>query len=487
MTEPRAGAGTWFRGAECGGPGLAVLVSVALAVGAASAETPEQRFAKALTFPTVSHESPAEFDARAFAAFLAWLEASYPHVRATLPHERVGAASLLYRWPGEDASLAPILLTAHLDVVPVPDPESWTHPPFAGTIADGFVWGRGALDDKAAVVATLEALERLAVEGFTPRRTLLVAFGHDEEVGGNAGAAVLTRLLAERGVRVWFSLDEGMAILEPGASSFAQLPLALIGVAEKGFLTVRLTAHAAGGHSSVPPPSTAIGRLARAVVRLEDHPLAARTSGVVSDMLRAVAPHTHGIQRLVLTWPDLFGPLIRAQLEKDPSSDAMVRTTTAVTMIDGGVKANVLPREASARVNFRLLPGDTSEAVVAHVREVIDDPEIEITVETANEASPVADPRSEAFALLAEVIAQGAPDAVAVPALVLGGTDSTHYARISDNAFRFLPIRFDAKDLERIHGRDERISVENYLGAIDFYERLVRRAAGGDAVGAPPP
>jgi len=458
-------------------------LGIALALGTlapASAEAPEERFAKSLTFATISHESPEQFDAAAFDGLLAWLAASYPRVHATLGRERVGAASLLYTWPGQDPSLAPILLTSHLDVVPVPDPESWTHPPFAGVIADGFVWGRGALDDKAGVVATLEALEGLVTEGFTPQRSVLVAFGHDEEVGGNAGAAAITALLAERGVRVWFSLDEGMAILEPGATSFTETPLALVGIAEKGFLTLRLTARAAGGHSSVPPPSTAIGQLSRAIVRLEERPLDARTSGVVSDMLRAVAPHTSGFRRLVLTWPGLFGPILRSQLEKEPSTNAMVRTTTAVTMIDGGVKANVLPREASARVNFRLLPGDTSEFVVAHVRDAIDDPEIEIVVETANEASPVADPKSDAFALLSEVIHEVAPDAVVAPALVLGGTDTTHYARISENGFRFLPIRFDAKDLDRVHGRDERIPVTNYLGAIDFFGRLVKRASGGE-------
>ena len=451
------------------------------AAGPAAADTPEARLAKALTFATVSHESPEQFEQATFDALHAWLAATFPRVHATLGRERVGRASLLYHWPGRDASLAPILLTSHLDVVPAPDPESWTHPPFAGVIAEGFVWGRGALDDKAGVVATLEALERLVAEGFTPRRGLLVAFGDDEEVGGERGAGAITKLLAERGVRAWFSLDEGMAIAEPGATSLTDTPLALIGVAEKGYLTLRLTARAAGGHSSVPPPSTAIGRLSRAIVRLEERPLEARTQGVVSEMLRRVAPHTGGMRRVVLAWPWLFGPLIESQLESEPSTNAMVRTTTAVTLIDGGVKANVLPREASARVNFRLLPGDTSEAVIAHVRDAIDDPEIEIATETVSEASPVADVNSDAFALLSAVIHESAPEAVVVPALVVGGTDTQHYAKVAENGFRFLPIRFTAGDLERMHGRDERLSIDNYRFAIDFYERLVRRAAGGES------
>jgi carboxypeptidase PM20D1 len=457
-----------------------------IALGAAAlpavAETPEQRLAHAIGFATISHESAEQFEQAPFDAFHAWLAASYPRVHATLQRERVGRASLLYHWPGRDASLAPILLTSHMDVVPAPDPETWTHPPFAGVIADGYVWGRGALDNKSGVIATLEALERLVAAGFTPERGLWVAFGHDEEVSGEQGAGAITKLLAERGVRVWFSVDEGMAIGEPGATTLTDTPLALVGVAEKGYLTLRLTARGAGGHSSVPPPSTAIGRLSRAIVRLEERPMEARTQGVVSEMLRAVAPHTSGLQRVVLAWPWLFGPLIESQLESEPTTNAMVRTTTAVTMIDGGVKANVLPREASARVNFRLLPGDESEAVIAHVREAIDDPEIEIAVETVNEASPVADVGSDAFALLSAVIREAAPEAVVAPALVVGGTDTRHYAQISENGFRFLPIRFSADDFERMHGRDERLSVENLHFAVDFYERLLRRATGGEAL-----
>jgi carboxypeptidase PM20D1 len=228
----------------------------------------------------------------------------------------------------------------------------------------------------------------------------------------------------------------------------------------------------------VPPPSTAIGQLARALVRLEERPLPARTQGAVADMLHAMAPHSSGMRGLVLSWPRLFGPLIRSELEKEPSTNAMVRTTTAITMIDGGVKANVLPREANARVNFRLLPGDSSDAVVEHVRRAIDDPEIEIEVETANEASPVADVSSDAYALLAAVLGEVAPDAIVTPALVLGGTDTRHYSEISENGFRFLPVRFSANDFERVHGRDERLSVENIRFAVDVYELLVRRAAG---------
>jgi carboxypeptidase PM20D1 len=461
-------------------PALALLTAAA----PAAAETPEQRLAHAVAFETISHEDPQAFDPAPFDALHAWLETAFPRVHATLAREKVGRASLLYHWPGRDASLAPILLVSHLDVVPAVDPETWTHPPFAGVIADGFVWGRGTLDDKAGVMGILEALERLAAAGFVPERGIYVGFGHDEEVSGEAGAGAITKLLAERGVRAWFSLDEGSVIAGSGATTLVDVPLALIGVAEKGYLTLRLTARGTGGHSSMPPPSTAIGRLSRAIVRLEERPLEARTQGVVSDMLRAIAPHVGGFRGFVLGWPGLFGPLIESQLAAEPTTNAMVRTTTAVTMIDGGVKANVLPREASARVNFRLLPGDTSDAVIAHVRAAIDDPEIDIVAEEATEASPVADVHSDAYALLAAQIHESVPDAVVAPSLVVGATDSRHYAQVSENAFRFLPVRIESDDFERVHGRDERISVESYNQAIDFLERLVRKAAGGEPLAA---
>lgn len=459
---------------------LASVLFVAV-VSSAAAETPEARLAEAVRFETISHQDDADFEQAPFDGFQAWLAASYPKAHAALALERVGRASLLYHWPGRDPSLAPFLLASHQDVVPAADPDSWTHPPFGGVIADGFIWGRGTLDDKAGVVGILEALEGLVADGFTPERGFWVAFGHDEEVGGEQGAAAIAALLAERGIRPWFSLDEGMAIAEPGATSFSEKPMALVGVAEKGYLTLRLTARGAGGHSSVPPASTAIGRMARAITRLEAHPLPARTEGVVSDMLRALAPSSSGLRGLVLRWPGLFGPVIESQLVSEPSTNAMVRTTTAVTMIDGGIKANVLPREVNARVNFRLLPGDSSEFVIEHVRAAIIDPEIEIQIETVNEASPVADVTSDAFAMLSEVIVAQAPGSVVAPALVVGGTDTRHYATVTPNGFRFLPIRFALEDFERVHGRDERLSIENLHFAIEFYERLIRRAAGSGA------
>jgi carboxypeptidase PM20D1 len=313
--------------------------------------------------------------------------------------------------------------------------------------------------------------------GFVPERTVYLAFGHDEELGGDEGAGAMTALLASRGVRLWFSLDEGMAVVEGMAG--LERPVAMIGVAEKGFLTLQLTARARGGHSSVPSPGGAIPRLARALVRLDEEPLPARMDGPALDTFDALAPELPTMQRIAIEQRWLFGPLVESSLGADPTTSALIRTTTAVTMIDGGVKANILPQSASALVNLRIVPGDTVESVIAEVERIVADPEIEITVVTSQEPSGVADAESDAFAALRASIQETLPGVAGVaPALVLGGTDSKHYSQVAENAYRFAPMRMGAEDRSRFHGTNERIGVENYDEMIDFYADLVRRTSG---------
>ena len=452
------------------------LACTAVLGSASGATTPAERLAAALQYPTVSHQT-ADLDETAFLGLHRYLEQSFPQTHATLKREVIAGYSLLYTWPGRDGSLAPMLLTSHLDVVPVSEASrgSWEHPPFAGAIADGYVWGRGAVDDKVGVLATLEAVEALVVAGFEPERTVYLAFGHDEEVGGPAGAGAITRTLAERGVRLWFSLDEGMLIVEDGLFGVAG-PIALIGIAEKGSLSLRLTARAKGGHSSMPPPTGAIGRLARAITALESNPMPLRMGGVWEETVRALSPHLPFRTRLFLTTPP-FSWMARGRLSADPAANAVVRTTTAVTMAGAGTKVNILPREAWAVVNFRVVPGDDTGAVVERVRDIIDDPEIEIEVMSASEPSASASARSEAYQLLAGAIAEIAPAAPVIPALVVGGTDSKHYGQIADDAYRFTPIRLRTEDRSRIHGVNERISLDSYREAIRFYETLIESAA----------
>ncbi|MDX1650454.1 MAG: M20/M25/M40 family metallo-hydrolase, partial [Myxococcota bacterium] len=356
--------------------------------------------------------------------------------------------------------------------------EAWTHPPFARVVDHGFVWGRGASDDKAGVLAILEAVEGLVAEGFRPERTVYLAFGHDEEVGGDEGAGAITRLLEERDVRVAFSLDEGMAIVD-GSMLGIDAPIAAVGIAEKGYVTLRLHCKAPGGHSSTPPAESALGCLARAIVRLEENPFPAHLDGVAGQMLEALAPHLSLPARVAVSLPSVFRPLLVSRLEQIPATNALIRTTTAVTMADAGVKENVLPSRARATVNFRVSPAEEGAYVRERVEELLADLPVEIDTLRVTDPSEVSSTRSSAWRLLREAIGEIAPDAVVAPGLVLGGTDSKHYARIAEDSYRFTPFRLGTGDMARIHGIDERLAIANYHELIRFFRALLR---GGDAL-----
>jgi carboxypeptidase PM20D1 len=438
------------------------------------------RLAAAVRIPSISRGDGAPADLAPFRALHALLARQFPRLHAALEREEIGGGSLLYRWAGSDASAAPILLMGHFDVVPI-EPgteERWTHPPFAGHVDAEFVWGRGTLDDKLSVLGLCEAAERLLRDGFAPRRTVYLAFGHDEEVGGNDGAGAIAARLAERDVKLAFTVDEGMGIVGRGLVPAVDRDVALIGVAEKGYLTLELVASASGGHSSTPPRDTSVGRLARALARLEAHPQPEAIRGPVAAMFDGLAGEATFGMRLLLRNRWLFDPLLRAALRGEPAQAAMLQTTTAPTVLRAGVKDNVLPSEARALVNFRILPGDSVDGVVAHVRRSIGDPEIALRTVEAREPSATSDPESESYRVLARSIREIFPGAAVAPALVLGGTDSKHYGEVAEQSFRFVPLRLAPEDLKRIHGTDERIAIESYLDVVRFFVQLVRNGAG---------
>ena len=433
--------------------------------------TVAEHLAAAIRFRTVSRGDGAAVEAEAFDGLRAWLEATYPAVHRALVREVVAGHSLLYTWRGSDASLPPALVMGHQDVVPVELETEWSQPPFEGRIAEGYVWGRGALDDKVGVVAVLEAAERLAASGFAPRRTLYLAFGHDEETGGT-GATALAALLAARGVRLESTLDEGQIIARGIVPGVAR-DVALIGVAEKGYVDVELEVAGDGGHSSMPPPHTAVGMLAAAVERVENHPLPFRTQSMwrLLDVVGREMPFT---ARLAVANRWLFGPVLARALARVPSANAGLRTTTAATVIEGGVKPNVLPARARAVVNFRLMPGDTAKGVVEHVRRVVDDPRVKVHAAGSREASRESRSAGPAWGRLRAAVQRVFPDAVVAPALVLGGTDSRHLQDVSDETYRFLPVAIGPDDLSRVHGKDERVAVAALGPAVAFYLDYLR-------------
>jgi len=442
-----------------------------------------QRLGAALRIRTVSYEDRARIDPAAFDALAAHLRRSFPRVHRALALERVGH-SLLYTWAGRDASLRPVLLLSHMDVVPVePGTESkWTHPPFSGAVADGYIWGRGAIDDKAGVLGWLEAAELLLARGFAPSRTVYFAFGHDEEIGGQQGAKKVAALLAQRGVRAEFSLDEGGAITQGLVAGVAR-PVASIMVGEKGYASYRLTLRGEGGHSSLPPPRTHIGRLSAAVARLEQCPMPARLVTPVAAMLDRLAPEMPFGQRLAIANRWLLEPLLLRQMARSRVTNALIRTTTAPTVFHAGVKDNVLPSEAHAVVNFRLLPGDTRADVERHIRKTIDDPDIAVACEGefCSDPPPLADPAAPAFAQIATAARDVFPEALVSTGLVSGATDNRHYAAVRENGYNFIPLVITPGDLARIHGTDERVAVAAYADVIRFDARLLMLAAGGES------
>ena len=436
-----------------------------------------ERLAGAVRFPTISYEG-GRYDAKAFEDFAAYLAASFPRTHAALTHERVAGHSLLYRWPGSDAAARPILLAAHMDVVPVEagTEGKWTHPPFAGVAADGYVWGRGAWDDKSAVIAILEAVERKLAAGWAPERTVYLAFGHDEEVGGG-GAQAMAALLKARGVALDLVLDEGSMVLK-GVVPGVEPAVALIGVAEKGFASVELIASAEGGHSSMPSGDNAIGRLANAVGKLAANPFPPRLIAPMAGTLDRTGPAMGATMRIVLANRWLTEPLVLRTMGGSPSGSASVRTTTALTMFNAGTKANVLPQTARAVVNHRLLPGDTVASVVARDREIVDDPRIVVrTIPGAREPSLVSPSNGPAYATIERAAARVFPDAVIAPGLVIAGTDARNYEPVAKAIYRFLPVRTGPEELKRFHGTDERIAIADYARAIAFYGAMLDEAA----------
>ncbi|MBE0550635.1 MAG: M20 family peptidase [Rubrivivax sp.] len=457
------------------------VVVPALAPLAVDADRVAESMAIAVRAKTVSGLLDPVGVAAEFDKLHAHLASRYPLVHATLRKEIVGAHSLLYSWPGSDPQAQAIALLAHQDVVPVaPGTEAlWKQPPFAGVVEGGVVWGRGTLDNKSNLITQMEAVESLLQAGFKPRRTIYLIAGHDEEVGGQRGAVAIAELLRQRGVRLDFVLDEGLAVTE-GILPGVDQPLALIGLAEKGSVSLRLAAQAAPGHSSMPPGpgQSAIGMLSAALARLDQHPMPGGIKGVAAAMFAVVAPELPFGQRLAMSNLWLLRPVVENMLSKGAATNAMMRTTTAMTVLNAGMKDNVLPGRAEAVVNFRILPGDTVESVAAHVRRVIADERIEVQpVGVAFEASSVSSATAPAFGLVERTIREVFPDSMVAPSLMLAASDARHFQAVADQTYRFMPIRFKSEDLPRVHGTDERIAAAQLADMVRFYHRLLQQAA----------
>lgn len=444
-------------------------------------QTAIDRLSTAITHPTVAGY-PEPQDRAAFDGLMTLLRTWYPLIFA---HATVVDAPwrIVVEIPGRDESLLPLLLTGHFDVVPAAESQrdGWTHPPFSGAVADGFVWGRGSLDDKGPLLALLEAVESL-LAATSPRRGLVIALGGDEEVTGLNGAARTAAEFREAGRRFHANLDEGSAVVS-GMLRDIPVPVALVGTSEKGYLDLTITAGGTGGHAAMPPRHTAVGTLAQAIALIERRPFPNRRLHSIEQFFRTIATRSTSVARVVYRHPRLLWPVLSRVLAAGSSTDSLIRTTQAVTMAAGSDRPNVLPEKAWCTVNVRIIPGETVTSTLERFRRNLKN--LPVRVEPADHRSahdPVPETSDDhpAFAALTAAMAEAIPEALVTPFIVTSTTDSRWYADLSDAVLRFTPMHLHMADLERIHGTNERVSVANYLAMIRFYSGFAERMCWND-------
>lgn len=433
-----------------------------------------------IPFRTIAYREQEQTDGAPFLALHEYLENTYPLVHRTLEKEIIADYSLLYRWPGTDSAKQPVLFMAHQDVVPVPQEtlDQWDQPPFDGKIADGMVWGRGALDCKNMLCCELEAVEALLEQGYTPTRDIYLAFGHDEESGGFNGMTAVARTLKERGVTLSFVLDEGSGYVAGEERHCPGQPLAEVGVFEKGYLDLQLTVQSEGGHASRPGATTALGRLARAISAVENAQFPLSLPQPVKWTFQALTPYLEAgeLKRCVETMEQTPEPLV-ALLSRTAKGNAMVRTTIAPTMASASDRPNVLPTQAQAVINFRLNPDTDREIVLRRCEKAIGDPQVALTVLRAEEPSRITPIDSQAYRTLCEVIGQIRPGCAVVPVAVLGATDSRKFEEICAHIFRFTPLYTQGLG-HTVHGVNEAMPVDALPEGAAFFMALIRRVAG---------
>jgi carboxypeptidase PM20D1 len=416
-----------------------------------------------------------------FEKFRSLLTELYPKTHQALNCETAAGHSLLYRWAGKKSE-KPLLLMAHYDVVPARE-EQWRYPPFDGVIDEGIIWGRGTLDTKGTVCAIFEAVEILLAAGFEPEQDIYLAFGHDEETAGT-GAPAIVELLESRGVRPEMVLDEGGAIVDdlfPGVSS----PVAVVGMAEKGYADIGITLEGTGGHSYSPGENTLLSEMSKIILRLDKKPFRAHLPAEAREMFDILSRHMPFGYRLIFANLWFFGPLLIKVLPLiSRELNALCRSTCVFTMAEGSTASNVLPERAHAVANLRLMALDPLEKAVQHFTDQAlaasksarmgkDPIKMKVKLLKGHNASPSSKTDSKAYRLLAQTISSAYPGTIVSPYIMFGVTDSRHYYAISDNVFRFAPIRMSREELRSIHGIDERIPVEKLARAIHFYLVLI--------------
>lgn len=454
------------------------LLSISLQASSQSAfPLAAERLSKAIRFPTISYSDTSLIEYNVYNDFIDFIKKTYPLTHQHLQPKIVNRYSLLFTWKGSNDNLLPVLFMAHYDVVPIDTNtiDRWKEEPFSGKINNGYITGRGAVDDKIAIIGLMETCERLLKENFKPQRTIYIAFGHDEEVGGQRGALMISKYLQQQRISFEAIFDEGSAIAKdifPGTNKL----IAFIGVAEKGDMNLLLTLKDKGGHSAAPPKETAINILSEAIMRLRDHPMPARLTDVTKETLKTMKPFVDWKTRLAINHMGLFRKKILKKMAANSITNALTRTVITPTIIKGGTKENILPGYVAVNLNIRILHGDSIGNIIEHINKTVKNDRIKIEVAIPGMSpSPISPIPSSSYSAMKKIIEEQFPGIFVAPVLCIGATDTRHYTSLCKNIFRFTPVVIDNDDKEMIHGYNERISLTALEKAMNFYYELVKK------------
>ena len=421
---------------------------------------------------TVSDTDTSKEDEAEFLKFENLLSERFPNVYANCEFNKLGRRSLLFRWKGKNSDKSRVLM-AHYDVVSVEE-SSWSKPAFEGVLEDGVLWGRGTLDTKGTLNGVMQAAEQLIGEGFIPENDVYHAFSGNEEINGT-GAPTIVDWFKSHGIRPELVCDEGGAVVEhvfPGVNQ----PCALIGTAEKGIMNVRFTVNGDGGHASAPPPHTAVGRLSRACNRVENKPFPRRLSVPAREMFDTLGRRSSFVYRMIFSNLWLFGGLLDKICKKRGGElNALMRTTTAFTQMNGSKGMNVLPLRAHMVANLRLMCGETVDSAVRYLKDAVEDDGVEIEVIYGMNPSKISKTCGMPWEMMKRAVEGTWTDAIVSPYLMVACSDSRHYGEISDYVYRFSAMALSAQMRASIHGNDERITVDMIEKTVQFYLRLIRQ------------
>ncbi|MFA5526773.1 MAG: M20/M25/M40 family metallo-hydrolase [Acholeplasmataceae bacterium] len=430
-----------------------------------------ESLSKMIQFATVSNVDSNKENQEIFADFRNFIQKRYPNIMGVATYEEI-KRGMLFKIPGESDEY-PVVLMSHYDVVPAQ--EGWLDHPFSGKITDTHIYGRGTLDTKSTLNAVMESVEYVLGRGKVFKHDLYLAFSGDEEIYGPS-APEIVKTLKDRGVVPYMVLDEGGAIISkmfPGVKD----KVAVVGIAEKGYMNVKLTATSRGGHASTPPKQTPITELSKAIKRLNYHPsFRLRLTKPVKELFETVAPHSSSFAvRMLFSNLWLFMPLVKMIAKKSSGEFlAMFKTTLAFTLAEGSQAVNVLPSEATIGINIRLRSGETSDVVLRKMKKIIKNPNINVEATDVSEATPISKV-DDAFDRIRKAVNATWSDVIVSPYLMVATTDSRHYHEICDHVYKFSPMDVSKADLDKIHGYDEDISIDNVIHGINFYINILEQ------------